>query len=158
MPSAKKKAPKYGNNKLVIDGIRFDSKVEAGCYVEASTYPAKFNLDLQKKFEIHPKYKADGKTIQAINYICDFYITKSKFFKKPEYVPRSYVIDVKGIKTNEFKLKEKLFMYKHCQPIICVKSANEMRFLLDMIENNIDPWDCKRALEIKPKKKTNRKK
>ena len=49
--------------------------------------------------------KYPGKTIQSIEYIADFKITYTD-----DHVD---VIDIKGIKTTDFKLKEKMFNFKY---------------------------------------------
>ena len=63
------------------------------------------NLELQKKFELVPSFKVDGKTIRAITYTADFcYFT---------WDGQPVVEDVKGYKTDVYKLKAKLFAYTY---------------------------------------------
>lgn len=105
---------KYRNKKVVIDGIKFDSKKEGNRYLELrlmeDTDYIK-DLELQKKFELIPKYEINGRKVRAMNYICDFYyydILKDKYI----------VEDVKGMKTQVYKLKKKMFEYKYKIEII----------------------------------------
>jgi hypothetical protein len=97
---------KYNNKKVVIDGITFDSKKEANRYGELCIL-LKANiiqsLELQPVFEIQPKYKREGKTIRSIKYIADFRYTENG---------KTIVEDVKGFKTDIYKLKKKLVEYK----------------------------------------------
>lgn len=100
---------KYHNKKVVYHGIKFDSKKEALRYVELK-WLEKTNqikeLELQKKFELQPSYKKNGKTIRSINYFADFYyydIIKGKYI----------VEDTKGLRTEVYKIKKKLFEYKY---------------------------------------------
>ena len=98
----KKSFSKYRANKVEIDWIKFDSKLEWLYY--------EYLKDLWVKFEVHPKYELQEKfvgmseNIRAINYIADF----SFFMWETEFV-----IDIKGMPTPEAKLKRKLFMYKY---------------------------------------------
>ena len=78
---------KYKNKKTVIDGIKFSSKKEA----------------IRPKFLLQEKFIGpNGEKIRDINYIADFlYIDKERGV---------IVEDVKGIKTEIYKLKRKLFL------------------------------------------------
>lgn len=61
-------------------------------------------LILQPEFLLQEKFKRNGKTIRAIKYIADF-----KYYD----VKMNTVIveDVKGMKTDVYKLKAKLFLH-----------------------------------------------
>jgi hypothetical protein len=100
---------KYGNNKVIVDGIKFDSKLEARRYIELKLLEkAKIikDLNLQVPFELIPSYKKNGKTIRAAKYIADFvYYDNEK--------EKQIIEDTKGFKTEEYKLKKKLFEYKY---------------------------------------------
>ena len=100
---------KYYNTKVQIDGIKFDSKKEAKRFNELKILE-KANeiseLRLQVKFELQPSFKKNGKTYRKIEYIADFTYYDNK---KQQYV----VEDVKGYRTEVFKLKKKLFEYKY---------------------------------------------
>lgn len=67
---------KYHNCKVMVDGIKFDSKAEARRYVELKIMEDTGHikeLKLQPKFELQPKYKNNkGETIRAITYKADF--------------------------------------------------------------------------------------
>lgn len=96
-------------NNRTFDGIVFDSAVEMRYYRDVVLPQHKsgniVSYELQRKYELQPSFKYDGKTIRSINYIVDFYI---------EYKDgTSEVIDVKGMKTPEAQIKRKLFMYKY---------------------------------------------
>lgn len=108
------KQSKYKNKKVVVDGIKFDSKKEANRYAELKLMGDTDyiqDLELQKKFELIPKYEINGRKVRAMNYICDFYyydVLKDKYI----------VEDVKGMKTQIYKLKKKMFEYKYKIEII----------------------------------------
>jgi hypothetical protein len=103
------KKHKYGAKKTVVDGITFDSKAEANRYCELKLLKNAGEVKdftLQPKFELQPKFKGkDGKTVRAIHYIADFYIT----WKDGSVT----VEDVKGCETKEFSIKKKMFEYKY---------------------------------------------
>ena len=59
-------------------------------------------LEVHPKFELQPSFKYKGKTIRAITYSADF-----------EYMDNDYnhtVEDVKGVETEVFRIKRKLFL------------------------------------------------
>ena len=98
---------KYHNKKTVVDNIKFDSKLEANRYSELKLLERAgeiFDLKLQPRFLLQPNFKYKGKTHRKIEYVADF-----------EYICNGQVIveDVKGVKTEVFKLKEKLLLYKY---------------------------------------------
>lgn len=102
---------KYGNKKVTVDGIKFDSQLEANRYCELKILERAGEIkDLRRqiKFELQPSYIKNNKSIQSINYIADFVyydVNKKKFI----------VEDVKSeaTKTQVYKLKKKLFEYKY---------------------------------------------
>ncbi len=98
---------KYRNKKIVIDNIKFDSNLEATRYKELKLLQrAKqiSNLRLQVPFVLQESFKKNGKTYQAIKYIADFVYEENG---------QTIVEDTKGMKTETFKIKQKLFEYKY---------------------------------------------
>ena len=100
-------AHKYNARKTTIDGITFDSKAEAARYqdlrlLEQSGYISE--LVLQPIFELQPGFEHDGKRERPITYIADF---------RYEQDGKVIVEDVKGMRTREFNLKRKLFLYTY---------------------------------------------
>ncbi|NCC71585.1 DUF1064 domain-containing protein [bacterium] len=105
----RKKGEKYNNKKVIIDNIKFDSKKEANRYLELKfllKYKKIKNLELQKVFLLQKSFKDnEGKTQRAIKYIADFqYIDVGS--------KKVIVEDVKGMKTEVYKIKKKLLLYK----------------------------------------------
>ena len=99
------KQNKYHNKKVIVDNIKFDSKKEARRYNELKLLEKAGiikNLQRQVKYELQTSFKYNGKTIRAINYIADFV-----YEKDGELI----VEDVKGIKTDIYKLKKKMLLY-----------------------------------------------
>lgn len=100
---------KYHNNKTEIDGIVFDSRLEANRYKElkllerAGTIK---DLELQPTFELIPAFKKDKRTFRKTTYKADF-----KYFDKEKN--KTIVEDTKGFLTDIYKLKRKLFEYTY---------------------------------------------
>ena len=94
---------KYKNRKIVVDNIKFDSNLEATRYKELKLLLRAgeiSNLELQPRFLLQDSFKKNGRTFRKIEYIADFqYIENGK----------TIVEDVKGIQTDVFKLKYKIF-------------------------------------------------
>lgn len=97
---------KYGALKTTIDGITFHSRAEANYYSRLKLLKRAGQITdftLQPKYLIIESYKhpVTGKKVQPTHYVADFFVTY------PD--GRTEVVDVKGMKTPEYKLKKKLF-------------------------------------------------
>lgn len=100
---------KYKNKKVQIDCYVFDSIAEAKRYKELKLLERAgeiSNLELQPRFLLQESFKKNGKTYKKIEYVADF-----KYIEKGKIV----VEDVKGIQTDVFKLKHKLFEKKYLE-------------------------------------------
>lgn len=100
---------KYHNRITVISGIRFDSAKEAEVYQQLRLLErgGKIrDLKLQPPFTLVPEYiSADGRRVRDIKYVADF-----MFYDVD--LGRTRVIDVKGMRTDIYMIKKKLFDYK----------------------------------------------
>ena len=98
---------KYKNKKTQIDMYVFDSAKEAKRYKELKYLEMAgeiSNLELQPRFLLQESFRKNGKTYRKIEYVADFkYIEKGK----------TIVEDVKGLQTDVFKIKHKLFEKKY---------------------------------------------
>lgn len=95
---------KYNSEKVIIDGLTFDSKVE-GLYYEflkgERAQGRVKSFDVQPKFVLQPSFRKDGVHYRAITYSADFRI---------EYPDGTIeVVDIKGMETAIFNLKQKMF-------------------------------------------------
>lgn len=109
---------KYRALKTTVGGITFDSGLEARRYTQLKileTAGTIKNLQIQPKFRLMDSYKYDGKTIKAIDYIADFMYEEDG---------KRIIEDVKGIKTQAYIIKSKLFIKKY---IINEKTVDEFR-------------------------------
>lgn len=110
---------KYGNRKIEVDGIVFDSKKEARRYQELKLLEKSGeieNLSRQVKFVLIPAQREAGTMTKRGNikpgklierecaYIADFYY-------KENGIP--VVEDTKGYRTKEYIIKRKLMLHIH---------------------------------------------
>lgn len=100
---------KYFSRKTEIDGHTFDSLKEASRYTELKLLERGKvikDLKLQPVYELQPRFRYHGSNIRAITYVADFSYTDAKTGK-------TVVEDVKGFKTEVYKLKRKIFLYQN---------------------------------------------
>lgn len=102
---------KFNNKKTIIDGISFDSRKEAKYYTVLKNDENIHNLKLQVRFELLPKQvDSNGKCVhRAVYYVADFVYDDENGVE--------HIVDTKGMKTDVFKLKAKLFYYKYGRDI-----------------------------------------
>lgn len=119
---------KYHNQKIVVDGITFDSKDEAKYYEVLKIRKAKgeiLDFELQPKFVLQEGFKKNGKTYKQITYKADFRVYMLD--------GSSYVVDVKGMLTDVFALKLKLYnaRYNEELKLMCrnLKYGNDYGFI-----------------------------
>lgn len=98
---------KYRNKKTIVDDYIFDSIQESRRYKELKLLLKAGqiqDLELQPHFLLQESFKKNGKKYRKIEYIADFkYIENGK----------TIVEDVKGLQTDVFKIKHKLFEKKY---------------------------------------------
>lgn len=98
---------KYHARKTVIDGITFDSRREADRYLVLKSMEKDGlieNLRRQVRYELVPAFDVDGKHYRPVFYVADFvYVEDGK----------EIVEDVKGMRTDTYKLKSKLFARRY---------------------------------------------
>lgn len=101
-------APKYRNQKVEVDGIKFDSKKEAKRWQElklAEGLGNITNLRTQVRYTLIPAQKrTDGTTERKVEYVADF---------SYDAIVGAVVEDVKGMKTPMYILKRKLMLWVH---------------------------------------------
>ncbi|HUV84355.1 MAG TPA: DUF1064 domain-containing protein [Methanosarcinales archaeon] len=99
---------KYGNKICIVDGIRFQSIKESNRYLELKLLEKAGvikELTLQKSYILLDKCKIKGQANRAITYKADF-----------EYVDIKEGLiteDCKGMRTEVYKIKKKLFEAKY---------------------------------------------
>lgn len=96
---------KYHNKKVTYFGKSFDSKREGNRYLyllDRQHRGAIKDLILQPEFILQEAFEKDGIKYRPIIYIADFSYTETKTNKR-------IIEDAKGVKTDVFKIKKKLF-------------------------------------------------
>lgn len=97
---------KYGNRKVIRDGIEFDSIKECQRYCELKLMQRAgviSDLQMQVPFELIPTQRIDGKVVERpVTYIADFVYKQDG---------QKVVEDTKGYKTPEYIIKRKLMLY-----------------------------------------------
>ena len=92
---------KYGNQQTEVAGKKFDSKKEARFFLQLQQDPTVKSIQTQVVFELIPKQKGE----RACSYKADFVV---------EYHDgRTVVYDVKGMKTDVYRIKRKLMLWVH---------------------------------------------
>ena len=103
------KKNKYGAKKTVIDNITFASKKEARKYSDLKLLKRAGEIkdrELQPIFVLEEGFTDNaGKKHRPIVYIADFKVYLND--------GREQVIDTKGYKTKEYKIKKKLFLKRY---------------------------------------------
>ena len=96
-------------SKRTYDGIIFDSELEMKYYRDVLLPLVQsgeiVKYELQKPYELQPKFKHNGKTVQPIKYVADFFIVYKDGHEE--------IIDTKGQPDNIAILKKKMMWYKY---------------------------------------------
>ena len=91
------------------NGIVFDSRLEMSYYRDVLCPLEKSGdivyCELQKPYELQPKFVHDCKTVQPVKYIADFFVRYKDGHEE--------VIDTKGCPDSTALLKRKLFWYHY---------------------------------------------
>lgn len=100
---------KYHAKKTVVDGITFDSKREADRYLVLKSMEEDGtieNLRRQVRYELIPAFDVDGRHYRPVCYVSDFTYSDRE-------TGEEVVEDVKGVRTDVYKLKSKLFARRY---------------------------------------------
>ena len=93
----------------MVDGITFDSRKEAEYYQKLKLLEKSGkikDLELQKEYVLQDNFKLGKKTIRKITYRADFsYVSVED--------DKLHVVDVKGYRTEVYRIKKKMFEYKY---------------------------------------------
>ena len=122
---------KFNAVKVEYDGRKFDSKLECNIYkVLKERLTPDYKIGFQPSFVLQEKFAFDGHIIRPITYKADFVI-----YKDSETEAKA-VIDAKGMETNEFKIKRKLFIRKYGYDIVILKSMKQANLWCDNFLSN----------------------
>jgi hypothetical protein len=92
---------KYHNRKTEIDGILFDSRREANRYLELRLLEKAGEIT---NLELQPRFRMDVNGMHVCDYIADFRYQEGE---------KTMVQDVKGVRTDVYRIKRKLLKAIH---------------------------------------------
>lgn len=98
---------KYHAKKTCVDGITFDSRKEADRYLVLKGMEEDGSIEdlrRQVRYELVPAFDVDGRHYRPVFYMADFVYVKDD---------KTVVEDVKGMRTDVYRLKSKLFARRY---------------------------------------------
>lgn len=107
---------KYRNKKVQLDGHTFDSKAEARYYQQLKLMERAGEIlffRLQPRYRLLDGFEKHGKKHRPIDYVADFEV-----HHKDGSIE---VVDIKGYKTDVFRIKEKMFNKKYPHKLTILK-------------------------------------
>jgi adenine-specific DNA glycosylase len=108
-PQEEKKPSKYRNEKVEVDGEKFDSKREYARFQQLKLLERAGKISGLKRqvvFELAPALVINGKKKRALRYYADFL-----YLEQPGN--QLVVEDSKGVRTKEFIIKQHLMKWLH---------------------------------------------
>lgn len=102
---------KYHAKKTTVDGITFDSRREADRYLVLKGMEEDGvieDLRRQVRYELVPAFDVDDRHYRPVFYTADFVYTEDG---------KEVVEDVKGMRTDTYRLKSKLFARRYGKSI-----------------------------------------
>lgn len=105
---------KYGNKKTIVDGIMFDSALEARYYQELVLRKRAgdiLDFEIQPVFVLQEGFTFHCKKERPITYVADFAVTRRDGFLGT-FIE---VVDCKGMKTDAYRMKRKMFLKRYCE-------------------------------------------
>jgi len=111
---------KMKNKTCLIDGHKFDSVMEGKyyCYLKREIESGKIlEIKLQPKIELQAAFDKNGEHHKPIMYYADFWV---------KYADGSEVyIDTKGMLTDVFSIKRKLFAFRYDTPLVVITASEK---------------------------------
>ncbi len=122
------KTSKYGNKKIELDGVKFDSKLELFCYQQFKILGLEF--DFQRTILLQEGFRFKGKWIRPITMIVDFVL---------HHDGQKIYIDTKGFATETSKLKYKMLKFyvreDSAADVVWLHSQKEVKeFLFNLLK------------------------
>ena len=116
---------KYNAQRTASNGVEFSSKAESARYAVLLKRQERgeiAKLECQPRFLLQPGFGVPGKKVRAIEYVADFRYEESG---------RTVVEDVKGMRTECYNMKRKMFLYLYGKEFLFreVKNGKQIDFL-----------------------------
>ena len=109
-----------------FDGIKFKSKLETYTYKKLKEANIKAEYE-GRHFELLPKFEYNGEKIRAMTYL-------------PDFIGDDFIIECKGLITDSFPLRFKIFKYSLLQKgqtykIYLVKKKKQVDQMISELKN-----------------------
>lgn len=129
-----KKRNKYNISKTedrTVDGIVFDSKLEAHAYAYLRNLIPPRLLHRQVRFYMQPGFTLLGESSarHSVRYTADFVIGRLRENGTP--APGAEVIDMKGMELTSFRVVARIFEFNFLRPIRVVRSVKGLREIVE---------------------------
>lgn len=127
------------------DGIVYDSKLEMGLHrALVSSLDSRVRISRQVPFNLAPSFRlsAGGPLRRAVSYVADFVLDPGWGFDGTNGLPAGcQVLDAKGMVTDVYALKKKLFEARYDTVLQEVKSLSSIHKIKETMEQmlTIDP-------------------
>jgi hypothetical protein len=108
----RKKGNKFNAKKVTVDGIKFDSKAESEYYLHLKELKERGQIkdfELQPPFVLQESFRLRGELVRQIKYVADFRVFEND--------GSTFIVDVKGMETADFKIKKKLYLKRFPEPL-----------------------------------------
>jgi hypothetical protein len=139
----RKKGNKFNAKKVTVDGIKFDSKAESEYYLHLKSLQERGQIkdfELQPPFVLQESFRLKGELVRQIKYVADFRVFEND--------GSTFIVDVKGMETADFKIKKKLYLKKFPEPLKLVTFSK--------IDGGwIELADLKKARKLRKEQKEN---
>ena len=115
----RKSKSKYKNNKVELDGVTFESELEAKYYKHLKKMKEMgevVNFELQPRITLLEGFEKNGKKFRPIYYLADFKVEYANGEKE--------VVDIKGMVTKDFAIKRKLFEKQYAESLKLITFSN----------------------------------
>lgn len=128
----KKDNRKIKSRKTTIDGIEFDSILEAFCYRKMTE--AGFKFEIKKEYEILKPFTYRGSKIRPMRFTPDFYIPET-----------NTIVETKGLANESFPLRLKIFMWIYS----ALNGGSEPEIVILKNQKEVSQWVLERSLKLK---------
>jgi hypothetical protein len=119
-----------------VDGIVFDSKVEARIFCALRQQLDTKAIQLQPQFMLQERFRdSTGKMTRAIIYCADFLIGPLRSEIDAPLHPGHVVVDVKGFVTKEFAIKKKMFQARYAARLYTPKNLTDVAEIVAACKN-----------------------
>jgi Protein of unknown function (DUF1064) len=116
-----------------VDGVVFASGLEARAYQFFKKRLPEGELHLQPVFLLQEGFEGpDGQLVRPIRYQADFLFGPPRLADDDPVSPAQVVVDTKGMRTETFQVKRKIFLYRYRVELHLPKRLSEMEEVVQL--------------------------